>query len=177
MLYFLLLLMSFDQSSSSTVFDFEAHTDLSKWTVVNDGVMGGISSGRIYISNKGHGVFEGRIRLDYNGGFSSIRLPLDQIDMDGYSKVKIRLKGDGKRYQMRVKSDQSDYHSYITYFKTSGKWEEIEIELGKMYASFRGRRLTIPDYPCKKMEEFGILYGEKKEESFRLEIDYIKLAK
>lgn len=165
------------QGQTYPIYNFGEDADLSKWTVVNDGVMGGVSSGRIYVNDEGHGVFEGTIRLDYNGGFSSIRLPLDEIEMNGFSKVKIHLKGDGKRYQMRVKSNQSDYQSYITYFETTGKWEEIEIELGKMYASYRGRRLNIPNYPYKKMEEFGILYGDKKEESFRLEIDHIVLVK
>jgi hypothetical protein len=177
MLYLLLLLMSFDQPSSNILFDFQPHSDLSKWVVVNDGVMGGISSGRLYLDNEGHGVFEGQVRLEYNGGFSSIRLPLKQVEITGYKKLRIRLNGDGKRYQVRVKSDRDDYQSYIAYVETSGKWEVVEIDLSAMYPTFRGRELSMPNFPGKALEEIGILFGNKKAEAFRLELDYIRLDK
>jgi len=165
------------QPDEKMIYQFSAKDGLTGWTVVNDGVMGGVSSGSLSVNKEGHGIFEGQIRLENNGGFSSVRLPFNPIVVDGYQKLHIRLKGDGKRYQLRVKSDRGDYQSYITYIQTSGKWEVLTIDLDQFYPSFRGRRLRMPNYPAQRMEEVGVLFGNKKIETFRLEIDYISLGK
>jgi NADH dehydrogenase [ubiquinone] 1 alpha subcomplex assembly factor 1 len=85
------------------------------------------------------------------------------------------VKGDGKTYQFRVKTNRYDRHSYIGFFNTSGKEEIIEIELREMEPGFRGMKPNIPDYPGKQMEEISFLIANKKAESFRLEIDKILL--
>lgn len=106
-----------------------------------------------------------------------MRYTFDEINVDGYTTCKLRLRGDGKRYQFRVKSDSYDRHSYIAEFETSGEWQTVEIPLISMYPSFRGRKLQTPDYPGEAMEEIAILIGNKKEESFQLTIDWIGLGR
>ena len=61
----------------------------------------------------------------------------------------LRIKGDGKRYQFRLKADQKDYYSYISYFDTTGEWEDLKIPLSSLYAVFRGRRLNLPGFTRK----------------------------
>jgi len=85
------------------------------------------------------------------------------------------LKGDGESYQFRVKSSANDRHSYIAKFTTSGKWETIEINLNDMYPAFRGYTLDIPNYPAASLAQIAFLIGNKKAESFELEIDKIIL--
>ena len=87
----------------------------------------------------------------------------------------IRLKGDGKRYQFRTKSNRYERHAYIYYFETTGNWQTIEIPLLKMYPTFRGRRLDIPNYPAEQLEQIAFLIANKKAESFELKIDWIGL--
>jgi len=89
--------------------------------------------------------------------------------------VCIRLKGDGKSYQFRIKTNNSDYYSYVAPFKTSGDWETIEIPFNSMYPAFRGRKLNAENYPGKQMEMIAFLIGNKKAESFQLEIESIEL--
>jgi len=155
--------------------DFTKESDLSNWMVVDDVVMGGRSDGNFYINSDGHGVFEGAVSLENNGGFSSIRCRFEQTNVENFSKIVIRLKGDGKKYQVRVKTDAEDYYSYITYISTTEDWETIEVSLDEMYPSFRGRKLNEPNFPGKQMEEFAFLIGNKKAESFKLMIDKIEL--
>ncbi|MDX1666413.1 MAG: CIA30 family protein [Saprospiraceae bacterium] len=157
------------------VFDFSKDTPSSSWTVVDDGVMGGLSEGRFFINSQGHGVFEGNVSLANNGGFSLIRHRFAQKSIDGYQRAMIRLKGDGKRYQFRIKANANQRHSYIAYFDSSGEWETITISLKDMYPAFRGRTLNLPNYSAKKISEIAFLIGNEKEESFRLEIDRIWL--
>jgi len=162
-------------ASTLTIFNFGKQSDLSNWYVVDDVVMGGRSNGNFTLSEDGHGLFQGRVSLENNGGFSMVRYVIGKSDVSRYSTAVIRLKGDGKRYQFRIKSAGRDRHSYIAHFQTSGEWETIKIPLAKMYASFRGVKLNMPDYPGKQMEEIAFLIGNKKAEEFRLEIDKIEL--
>lgn len=167
--YILLLLMT----ATLIIFDFDKNTDLSNWTVVDDGVMGGLSKGKIEINTNGNAVFSGTVSLENNGGFSSVRYRFDTKEVKNYSKVVIRVKGDGKKYQFRIKTNAYDRHSYIAHFKTSGDWQTIEIPLSEMYPAFRGKKLDIPNYPAETMQGIAFLIGNKKVENFKLEIDKI----
>ncbi len=162
-------------SSGMVLVDFDKNADLSQWYVVDDVVMGGRSSGSFEINESGNAVFQGKVSLENNGGFSSVRYLFDSQKVSDYKKAVIYLKGDGKKYQFRVKSSRYDRHSYIYTFQTSGDWQTIEIPLGEMIPSFRGFRLNIPNYPIEHLEEIAFLIGNKKPESFRLELDKIIL--
>ncbi len=157
------------------LFDFNEDNDLSNWIVVDDVVMGGRSDGHFETSQEGYPVFYGNVSLKNNGGFSSVRYNFDQLEIEGYSKINIRLKGDGKQYQFRVKSTNYDRHSYIYTFKSTGEWQTISIQLAEMEPSFRGRKLDIPNYPAKQLGEVAFLISNKRAESFRLGIETITL--
>jgi hypothetical protein len=157
------------------LFEFNKNDNLSAWAVVDDVVMGGRSDGRFEINEQGHAVFSGDVSLENNGGFSSVRYRFQSKDIRGFKYCKIRLKGDGKRYQFRVKKDRTDSQSYIHYFDTSGEWETINIPLAEMYPTFRGRRLDMPNYPVEQLEEIAFLIANKRNESFHLELDWIVL--
>lgn len=172
----LLLLLSISSMlQAQMVFNFSKEVDARAWQVVDDGVMGGLSAGHFEVNNEGHGVFKGTVSLENNGGFSSIRYPFKGIEIEGAKKIVIRAKGDGKRYQFRVKHDSYSYYSYIAYFTTSGEWENIEISLADMYPSFRGRKLNQPNFDHSTIREVGILIANKKAESFELQLDKIML--
>jgi hypothetical protein len=156
------------------LFDFKPDSDLSNWYVVDDGVMGGRSQGNFELHPEGYAVFSGTVSLENNGGFSSVRYSFREKEVRPYKKVVLRLKGDGKRYQFRVKSSRYDRASYIQYFETSGEWQDIEIALSDLYPTFRGRTLDRPNYSGEVMEEVTFLIGNKKAEPFRLLIDKIE---
>ncbi len=160
---------------SQTIFDFTTDADIQNWRVVDDGVMGGVSSGRFTLNEDGFGVFAGEVSLENNGGFSSVRYRLDKLPIKSRTTIRIKLRGDGKKYQFRVKASVNDYYSYIATFSTSGEWEEVNIPLAEMYPAFRGRRLDQPNFHEDYMEEIAFLIGNKREETFRLMIDAIVL--
>jgi hypothetical protein len=137
--------------------------------------MGGLSRSNISINESGNAVFVGSISLENNGGFCSLRHDLDKKSVADFDKISIRIKGDGKRYQFRIKENRNDYYSYVSYFETSGNWETIEIPLKDMYPIFRGRELNMSNFSGNSVEEVAFLIGNKKEETFRLEIDKIEI--
>jgi hypothetical protein len=161
--------------TSNTIYDFNQNSSPRDWRIIDDGVMGGLSQGKFSIDADGNGVFAGTVSLENNGGFSSVRYQFEKIKVTKDSKVRIRLKGDGKEYQFRIKDTPNNYFSYITTFKTSGNWETITISLSDLYPSFRGRRLNLPNFESDSFEEIVFLIANKKNESFQLVLDKIEL--
>jgi NADH dehydrogenase [ubiquinone] 1 alpha subcomplex assembly factor 1 len=169
----IVLLIAF--MNTTIIYDFNKDSSKNDWRIIDDGVMGGESQGKFYIDTDGNGVFEGTISLENNGGFSSLRYQFDKINTKKDSKIKIRLKGDGKEYQFRIKDKSNSYYSYITTFKTSGEWQTVEIKLSDLYPSFRGRKLNLPNFESDSFEEIVFLIGNKKNESFQLLLDKIEM--
>lgn len=176
-MYFKLIILLIISLAIETMilFDFNTKSDISDWLIVDDVVMGGQSNGSFKLNSEGHGVFSGKISLKNNGGFSSLRYRFNEKNVEGYTKAILKIKGDGKAFQFRLKSSAYDRHSYIATFQTDGEWQTVEIILKDMYPAFRGNKLNIPNYPIKVLEEIAFLIGNKKEETFQLEIDSIIL--
>jgi len=175
MKHLIYMILLFSLMASKVIFDFNKNSDIQDWMIVDDVVMGGESAGSFKLNAEGFGVFEGNISLDNNGGFSSLRYRFPKITVKDYTSIIIKLKGDRKNYQFRIKSNSGDYYSYIAPFSSSGEWQEIEIPLKDMYPSFRGKRLDQPNFHEGTIEEIAFLIGNKKAENFKLIIDKIEL--
>ncbi len=172
-LFWITMTMLMSQPQELEIFDFSPEAELNNWTIVDDVVMGGRSDGGIQVTDEGNALFSGSVSLENNGGFSSVRYAFDEISTSGQTKFRIRLKGDMKKYQFRVKSDRRERQSYVSQFQTDGSWQIIEIPFSDMYPSFRGMTLNIPNYAGESMQEISFLISNKVNESFQLEIDRI----
>ncbi|MUP46326.1 CIA30 family protein [Gramella sp. BOM4] len=158
-----------------TIFDFQKGTDLGNWRIVEDQVMGGVSTGKFYLNVEGHAVFKGTVSLENNGGFVSVDYDMPKTEIGNHEFIAVRLKGDGKNYQLRVKNDDQVYYSYNYEFGTSGDWEEVNIPLEKMSPTYRGRSLNKPDFDHSHLDQLTFLIGNNKNEDFQLLIDKIEL--
>ncbi len=158
---------------SLTFYDFSEQEDWSDWQIENDTVMGGRSSSELVRSDAGNALFRGSVSLENNGGFASVQYHFSVFDMEGYSKAILRVKGDGKRYQFRIKAKLSDNYSFIHYFETNGEWQSVEIQLSEMHPVYRGRDVDQPNFHAEHIEEVRFLIGNKKPQEFALEIDKI----
>lgn len=175
---YLTILIVFSMSlivSNDIIFDFSKSSGIKNWIIVDDGVMGGLSQGSFTLNEEGNGVFSGFVTTENNGGFSSVRYTFGRKDVSEYTHVTLRLKGDGKNYQFRIKKNRYDRASFINTFKTSGKWETIRIPLNEFFPSFRGYKLNRPNFDGSAMEEIAFLIANKRREKFKLEIDSISL--
>jgi monofunctional biosynthetic peptidoglycan transglycosylase len=145
--------------------------------VINDDVMGGISQSRIELSQTATALFSGQLSLKNNGGFASIRRRPDNYDLKGCSGVMLKVKGDGRSYQFRVKTDeQYDGIAYRTLFVSdTHQWQTLTLPFDSFSASFRGR--PVPNAPVLRPEQItqiGFLLADKQPGSFCLEIAWIK---
>mgnify|MGYP001171964789 CR=1 FL=1 len=161
--------------SQNAVFTFSNEASLKEWIIVNDDVMGGISKSNLMKNKDGNGVFFGDISTAYNGGFASIRYNFKKQYINEYKNFVLRIKGDKKEYQFRIKSSVDDNYSYVYTFKTTGQWQFITIPLDRMYPSYRGRRLNMKNFNKNYLEQISFLIGNKRNENFNLLIDSIIL--
>ena len=167
--------MSITLNLNHTIVNFTKNSKLYDWTIVNDVVMGGKSTSTISINTDGNALFKGEVSLENNGGFSSLRHRFEKLDISKYKKIKLRLKGDGKKYQFRIKPSRFNQYSYVYSFQTSGEWQVIEINLTDFTPTFRGKVLDMPNFAGNKLEEIGFLIGNKQQEKFQLILDTITL--
>ena len=85
--------------------EFTDAEEIRLWTAINDDVMGGISHSRIELSPAATALFSGQLALENKGGFASIRRRADNYNLNGCTGVMLKVKGDGRTYQFRVKMD------------------------------------------------------------------------
>lgn len=160
---------------SFTIFDM-ASSHETQWQIIDDRVMGGKSQGSFSYSKDGvSAVFSGYVTTANNGGFSSVRYSFEPVFARKFKKVIMRIKGDGRSYQFRLKNSPYDRHSYVKTFNTTGEWETIEIQLSEMIPSFRGYQLDIPNFDQEYISEISFLIANKVKESFILEFTKIEL--
>lgn len=167
--------MSITLNLNHTIVNFTKNSKLYDWTIVNDVVMGGKSTSTISINTDGNALFKGEVSMENNGGFSSLRHRFEKLDISKYKKIKLRLKGDGKKYQFRIKPSRFNQYFYVYSFQTSGDWQVIEINLTDFTPTFRGKVLDMPNFAGNKLEEIGFLIGNKQQEKFQLILDTITL--
>lgn len=143
------------------------------WYVVNDGVMGGISSSQMRHEGENVGVFEGNLSLENNGGFASVRTQIPEGTLAGASTLILTVRGDGKRYQLRLRMSQGfDGVAYGASFETTaGEWSEVELPLELFRPTFRGYvpRDARPLDPAR-VRQVGLMLTDKQEGPFRLEV-------
>jgi monofunctional biosynthetic peptidoglycan transglycosylase len=84
-------------SEHENLIDF-SEADTSKWYVINDGVMGGVSRSDIQRTAEETGVFAGVMSLESNGGFASVRADLGRRNLSAYAGLEIRVRCDGRTY-------------------------------------------------------------------------------
>ncbi|PSP18146.1 MAG: NADH:ubiquinone oxidoreductase [Cyanobacteria bacterium QS_8_64_29] len=126
------------------LFDFCAPSaqEQAAWGALDDAVMGGVSESSFSMAGDS-AVFAGNVSTENNGGFASVRTrnfdpPLDLSDCDG---VRLRVKGDGKRYKFFLRSDSRwDGIGYGYSFDTvPDRWIDVEIPFKAVTPTFRAR--------------------------------------
>ena len=160
--------------------DFNQAEATDSWRVVNDGVMGGRSQSEIAFTDKGTALFQGTVSLENNGGFASVRTDIPARPLEDQAGIVLRVRGDGKRYQLMVRTDQrTDGVSYRFAFTTrAGAWTTVRAPWSEFVPVFRGR--IVPDAPPlapSRIRRVGFLISDKQAGPFQLEIESIATYK
>ena len=148
--------------------------DTTAWRSINDGVMGGLSSGGMVQLDQGL-RFTGELSLENNGGFSSARRLVEQ-DLSGATRVRLEVRGDGREYQFRIRQDsQFDGVAWRAMFATDDEWQSVEIALDEFMPVFRGRSVAeAGPVVASRIRQIGFLLADKNDGRFELDIRRIE---
>ncbi len=146
------------------------------WISIDDRVMGGVSKSQM-LSDGDTLVFTGTLSLENNGGFASVRSLITLKDAEPKSLLRITVKGDGKAYQLRFRTDRyMDGVAYAASFETT-KDELVEVifKLEDFFPVWRGRRLdNIKPLAWDEVSQIGLMITQKQAGEFRLEVKEIE---
>jgi monofunctional biosynthetic peptidoglycan transglycosylase len=143
------------------------------WRIVNDTVMGGASQSRLVEIPGSVGVFSGRVSLENGGGFASARAEVVGRDLAGRVGLEIEVKGDGKRYQLHLRTTPGPGGvSYRAAFRTQGGTRTtVRLPFSDFAPTYRGRELPEEDrLDPSRVRQLGFLIADGQEGEFRLEI-------
>ncbi len=149
----------------------------NRWRIVNDGIMGGLSSSKAIIEDDKI-IFSGNISLENNGGFASLRSPVKDYSFEQFSGIEIKIKGDGKRYSISMK--ETTYFSgyfFTSIFETKrDEWITIQLPFNQFKLYYFGREIkSNRKIPLSNIKEISLLIGDKQEGNFNAEIEYLGL--
>jgi hypothetical protein len=157
--------------------NFGSTGNAPSWYVVNDGVMGGLSTGDLESTDRSI-IFAGEISLENNGGFASIRSVYDNYDLSKYKEVEIKYRSSNYDFAMTLEMHR---RFYMPYFKfnlpdTQNKWKILKIKLIDFEAYTLGRKLgyELDDESKKELIRMGFISNEKNAGKYQIEIDYLK---
>lgn len=165
-------------SASTTAFSFSGSAREPRWLAVNDGVMGGVSSGKVSVA-KGVLRFAGKVRLENNGGFASTRstgVPSDaNIALANGNTVSIRVRGSGPTFAVTLQTDAGWFWANVT--PQAGQWTTLNIPYARFLPRTRfGEPIEAASYAGEPTTAIGILIGNKRAEQFSIEIDSIAIS-
>jgi len=152
--------------------DFTSTSADLGWYVVNDNVMGGRSKGG-FEQPQGELHFTGRTNTS-GGGFSSIRTKPVRLDLSSRAGIRLRVKGDGRRYTWRLTTDAQIRGRLVGYwadFQTrDGAWSTVDIPFSNFTPRDRGYQLDGPALDSAQITGMGLMIYDKQDGPFELQL-------
>jgi hypothetical protein len=157
-----------DAGGSKLITDFTSAGEDLGWYVVNDNVMGGRSDGGFDVSD-GELRFAGQTNTR-GGGFSSIRSKSLGLDLSNQDGIRLRVKGDGRRYTWRLTTRATAYGRPIAYWAdfdtAAGAWQSIDVPFSRFVPRFRGEELDGPALNTSEITGMGLMIYDKRDGPF-----------
>jgi monofunctional biosynthetic peptidoglycan transglycosylase len=163
-----------------SLFDLSAKDAAARWQIVNDDVMGGVSTSRAKVTEDHHLMFSGVLSLANNGGFASVRSRPSSLGLTPGDALRIRLRGDGRDYTLNLYLRQRrTAFSYRAEIQTNrDEWLELTLPLKEFRATSFGSpvRNAGPVNPAS-VDGIGFMISDKKSGRFQLEIESIEIVR
>ncbi|MGX9460039.1 CIA30 family protein [Shewanella sp. A14] len=179
------LVLSISQPAMSAtedkmLFYFTDLNHFTKWNINNDSVMGGVSQSQVSIDDQQQLLlFTGSVSLENNGGFASTESALTH-QITAESQLVLAVKGDGKTYQIRLKTPNLAYgEAYVANFNTrANRLTQHAFTPEDFTVSFRGRVVAnAPELHFKDIVRMGFLVAQKQQGPFKIALHSIQFDK
>ncbi|CAL4970419.1 unnamed protein product [Urochloa decumbens] len=141
------------------------------WGALDDVVMGGVSESAFQILPTGSetggptGLFKGTVSTSNNGGFTSIRTKNFTVpeDLSAYDGIELRVKGDGRRYKLIIRTSYEwDTVGYTASFDTTkGEWQSVKLPFSSLRPVFRARTMTdAPPFDASNITSLQLMFSK-----------------
>lgn len=160
-----------------SIFEFKSQEEIDSFSSIDDRVMGGISSSSMSFTENGVASFHGTVSLENNGGFASVRAPLNCPDLTEASALQLRVKGDGNCYKLRLfNSATFDSIAYEQAFRPiKGIWQEVSLPFASLMPVWRGSIVAnSPKFQRDQVCSLGLMISEQQSGDFELLIDWVR---
>ncbi len=155
---------------------------VERWSVINDGVMGGLSEGNLEYDG-GVVTFDGQINTN-GGGFSMIRTDVFRDDqslaeaLTGAEYLRIRLRSaNGRAYELTMTdsaTNASVMHVEDIAVSDEGLWQEPVISLTDLEPRIFGSvQPGIEAFEVEQTATIGVILADGLDGPFSLQIDRI----
>jgi hypothetical protein len=151
--------------SSNVIDDLSRNPPLAtigtRWQVVTDQVMGGISSGtmvREIVAGRSAIHMRGSVRLENNGGFVQIALDLapdgKTVDARAWIGIELDVLGNGEEYNLHLRTRDltRPWQSYRHSFKAVTRWQTVRLP----FSSFSPHRTEAP-LDLRRLQRVGLV--------------------
>lgn len=165
----------------SVLTDFTDSKSNSRWTTVNDNVMGGRSRGGYQVSD-GRLVFEGDINTN-GGGFSSIRWQLPEGALRNAQAIRVRIMTDGRAYKLNLRTGARAAGRQLAYrgdldAADAGTWREVTAPFSALVPTSFGQVVrSAPPFAPSDAQTLGFILADGQDGAFRAEIARIDVCK
>ncbi|MEM6926966.1 MAG: CIA30 family protein [Myxococcota bacterium] len=148
--------------------------DRLDWRVVNDGVMGGVSSGQVS-ADDGVVAFRGTLSLENNGGFASIRSVPQALALEGARALRVTVRGDGRVWDLTLRRSDVPLRagSYRVQVATTHDPVVVEVPLSAFRPTSFGRPVggaPALDAAADRIDSIGFLLADKQPGPFALDV-------
>jgi len=163
---------------TKVLFDFTDPNTVAGWHAIDDRVMGGISRSALRNAPTGHAIFEGKVSLERNGGFASVRSSAGERGLPGAETCLIEVRGDPKQFKLSLLTDDGfdSLNHQASFTPSGGSWQRLHLPLNEFRATFRGRRvLEAPPLDAARIRQVGLMIASRQAGPFSLDIRQICL--
>ena len=174
--YWLLIFLSFN------MFSFEIlpnkDVDIDSWRFVKDQVMGGKSEGYMLLKESTNQDFDfisakGTVSTD-GGGFLMFRKEINADNLNDFSKIKFKARGNNEKYFIHIKTKGSIFPwvRYLAEFEVIEKWQDFEIE----FTEFIRYSNKIPKKRNLNPKKIKLIGVEASGRDFDMDIDIASMS-
>ena len=168
---------------------FSPSTDMARYQVTTDAVVGGRSSSAFTLKRYEHfsaGCFTGAIDFAHEddvegrGGFASFRtLPDERVrDLSAFEAFELRVKTDGRPYTLNFKcAEHSPEQLWQAQVVTprAFAWTSVAVPFADLRLTRRGRvELAQVELNRETVSGFGVLLADGRNGPFRFELQYLR---
>ena len=154
-------------------------TFTAKWYSLNDGVMGGLSQGMSQ-SGPGYMKYMGQLSLANNGGFSQIRMDIEDGAFSGAEGIELRVRGtdQNRKFKIFATASTSDWNlnmweADLPALQTD--WFTVRVPFNQLKLQIMGEYVENGGLISGDMvKKIGFFIMDKNTDEFEMHVEYIK---